>query len=100
VTVKRAATSVNPNPHETLLSVFLADIRLSVDSGTYARAFGLPTSTGSIPSRATEFTMIRSLRSPASALRYRGWALLTRTPDETISELIAHPGRITRGIAR
>jgi hypothetical protein len=59
VTIKRAATSVNPNPHETLLSVFLADIRLSVDSGTYARAFGLPTSTGSIPSRATEFTMIR-----------------------------------------
>jgi hypothetical protein len=59
VTVKRAATSVNPNPHETLLSVFLADIRLSVDSGTYAGAFGLPTSTGSIPSRATEFTMIR-----------------------------------------
>jgi hypothetical protein len=63
VTVKRAATSVNPNPHETLLSVFLADIRLSVDSETFARAFGLPTSTGSIPSRATEFTMMIRLAS-------------------------------------
>jgi hypothetical protein len=85
VTVKRAATSVNPNPHETLLSVFLADIRLSVDSGTCARAFGLQTSTGSIPSRATEFTMMIRLASAdlfevlPVLCGCRGWPLLIVT---------------------
>jgi hypothetical protein len=85
VTVKRAATSVNPNPHETLLSVFLADIRLSVDSGTCARAFGLQTSTGSIPSWATEFTMMIRLASAdlfevlPVLCACRGWPLLIVT---------------------
>ena len=85
VTVKRAATSVNPNPHEILLSVFLADARLSVDSETFARAFGLPTSAGSIPSRATEFTMMIRLTSAGLfevlpvLCGCRGWPLLIVT---------------------
>jgi hypothetical protein len=57
--------------------------------GTYARAFGLSISTVSIPSRATEFTMMIRLASAAAIAALMSTAAMALMPDYTSKDVSA-----------